>query len=92
MQPQDKRKGQKVIDMDCRGLEFIEFKPDVSDYRVHFLDFPLIPDQGEWEAKGTESSTLFAGIDLSDGEWYDYDEKTSEEVSIKETSWDVGRA
>ncbi|KAJ5101987.1 DUF866 domain protein [Penicillium alfredii] len=74
VQPQDKRKGQKVIDMDCRGLEFIEFKPD-----------------GEWEAKGAESSTLFAGIDLSDGEWYDYDEKTSEEVSIKEISWDVGR-
>lgn len=30
-EPQDKRKGQKVIDLDCRGLEFTEFKPDVSN-------------------------------------------------------------
>lgn len=29
-EPQDKRKGQKIIDLDCRGLEFTEFKPDVS--------------------------------------------------------------
>lgn len=25
----DKRKGQKIIEIDCRGLEFTEFKPDV---------------------------------------------------------------
>lgn len=49
-------------------------------------------EQGEWEAKGIESSTPFTSIDLSEGEWYDYDEKAGEEVSIKEISWDVGRA
>lgn len=27
---QEKKKGQKIIEMDCRGLEFTEFKPDVS--------------------------------------------------------------
>lgn len=48
--------------------------------------------QGDWEAKGAESPTQFKEIDLSDGEWYDYDEKAGEEVSIKEISWDVGRA
>ncbi|KAJ5740253.1 hypothetical protein N7493_000125 [Penicillium malachiteum] len=70
-----KKGGQKIIEMDCRGLEFVDFKAD-----------------GEWEAKGTESSTPFAGIDLMEGEWYDYDEKSSEEVSIKDITWTVGRA
>ncbi|EEH06853.1 DUF866 domain-containing protein [Histoplasma capsulatum G186AR] len=68
-------KGQKVIEFDCRGLEFTEFKAD-----------------GEWEAKGAESSTVFSGIDISDGEWYDYDEKAGEEVSIKDVSWEIRRA
>ncbi|PGG99437.1 hypothetical protein AJ80_09361 [Polytolypa hystricis UAMH7299] len=72
---ESKSKGQKVIDFDCRGLEFIEFQPD-----------------GEWEAKGTESSTPFTGIDLTEGDWYDYDEKTGEEVSIGEVSWEIKRA
>ncbi|KKZ67165.1 hypothetical protein EMCG_07146 [[Emmonsia] crescens] len=59
---ESKSKGQKVIEFDCRGLEFTEFKAD-----------------GEWEAKGADSSTVFSSIDLSDGEWYDYDEKAGEE-------------
>ncbi|KAL4806291.1 hypothetical protein BDV18DRAFT_125300 [Aspergillus unguis] len=70
-----KGNGQKVIDIECRGLEFTEFKAD-----------------GEWEAKGVESSTPFTGIDLSEGEWYDYDEKAGDEVAIKEISWELGRA
>ncbi|KAL4800330.1 hypothetical protein BDV19DRAFT_353869 [Aspergillus venezuelensis] len=71
----DKRKGGKVIDLECRGLEFTEFKPD-----------------GEWEAKGLESNTPFTGIDLSEGEWYDYDEKAGDEVAVKEITWELGRA
>ncbi|KAJ5479533.1 hypothetical protein N7530_005042 [Penicillium desertorum] len=71
---QEKQSAQKIIEMDCRGLEFIEFKPD-----------------GEWEAKAIDSTTTFSGIDLSEGEWYDYDEKKGEEVSIKEITWTVGR-
>ncbi|KAJ5713516.1 uncharacterized protein N7483_010697 [Penicillium malachiteum] len=70
-----KKGGQKIIEMDCRGLEFVDFKAD-----------------GEWEAKGTETSTPFTGIDLMEDEWYDYDEKSSEEVSIKDVAWTVGRA
>ncbi|KAI9809206.1 MAG: hypothetical protein M1825_002497 [Sarcosagium campestre] len=58
---------QKIIEFDCRGLEFLEFKPD-----------------GEWLAKGLETTTSFIGIDLQDGEWFDYDEKAGEEVSIKD--------
>ena len=47
--------------------------------------------QGEWLATGLESGTKFTAIDLSDGEWYDYDDKTSEEVSIKDLKWEIRR-
>jgi len=55
-------------------------------------DQSLTKSQGDWEAKGLESTTTFSGIDLQDGEWYDYDEKTSEEVSIKDVRWEIRRA
>ncbi|EFR01874.1 DUF866 domain-containing protein [Nannizzia gypsea CBS 118893] len=70
-----KGKGQKIIEFDCRGLEFTEFKAD-----------------GKWEAKGTESGTKFSDISLEEGEWYDFDEKQGEEVSITEISWEIRRA
>ncbi|KAL1969655.1 hypothetical protein VTN77DRAFT_8208 [Rasamsonia byssochlamydoides] len=72
---QTEDKEQKIIEFDCRGLEFTEFKPD-----------------GDWEAKGLETTTTFSSIDLSEGEWYDYDEKAGEEVSIKDVTWDIKRA
>ncbi|KAL2044240.1 hypothetical protein N7G274_002945 [Stereocaulon virgatum] len=68
-------KRQNIIEFDCRGLEFVEFKAD-----------------GEWMAKGLESSTGFSGIDLQEGEWFDYDEKAGEEVSIKDIKWEIIRA
>jgi hypothetical protein len=34
---QEKKKGQKIIEMDCRGLEFTEFKPDVSTALCKFV-------------------------------------------------------
>ncbi|MCJ1441598.1 MAG: hypothetical protein MMC23_002087 [Stictis urceolatum] len=66
---------QKILEFDCRGLEFTEFKAD-----------------GAWSAKGTESGTAFAEVTLEDGEWYDYDEKSGEEVSIKAVEWEIRRA
>jgi hypothetical protein len=51
-----------------------------------------IRSQGEWKASGLESGTKFAGIDLTDGEWFDYDEKAGEEVSITNVKWDIRRA
>ncbi|TKA33625.1 hypothetical protein B0A50_00461 [Salinomyces thailandicus] len=68
-------KPKNIITMDCRGLEFLEFKPD-----------------GAWKAIGTESGTKFSDIDLTEGDWYDYDEKVSEEVSIKDVKWEIRRA
>ncbi|KAE8453515.1 hypothetical protein EG329_010376 [Mollisiaceae sp. DMI_Dod_QoI] len=54
---------QKIIEIDCRGLEFTEFQPE-----------------GEWLATGLESGSKFTAVDLSEGDWFDYDEKAGEEV------------
>jgi len=48
--------------------------------------------QGEWQAKGLESSTIFTDIDLQEGEWFDYDEKVGQEVSIRDIQWEIRRA
>ncbi|KAF2255499.1 DUF866-domain-containing protein [Trematosphaeria pertusa] len=64
-----------ILEFDCRGLEFTEFKAE-----------------GEFLATGTESNTKFTGIDLSEGEWFDYDEKEGEEVSITNVKWEIRRA
>ncbi|ERS99460.1 hypothetical protein HMPREF1624_04660 [Sporothrix schenckii ATCC 58251] len=67
-------KPQNILEFDCRGLEFVEFKPE-----------------GDWLAEGVDSSTKFAGIDLTD-DWFDYDEKAGEEVSIQGMKWEIKRA
>ncbi|PHH61512.1 hypothetical protein CDD81_303 [Ophiocordyceps australis] len=66
---------QRLVEFDCRGCEFTEFKPE-----------------GEWLAEGTDSGTKFSNIELVDGEWFDYDEKAGDEVSIKEIVWEIRRA
>lgn len=38
--------------------------------------------QDPWEAKGSESETLFEDIDLTENEWAEYDEKSGEPVGI----------
>ncbi|KAF6810991.1 duf866 domain protein [Colletotrichum musicola] len=68
-------KQQKIIEFDCRGLEFVEFIPE-----------------GEWLADGAETTTKFTAIELTDGEWFDYDEKANDEVSIKDLKWEIKRA
>ena len=54
---------------------------------LEFVEF--IPD-GDWLATGVESGTPFTEIDMTD-EWFDYDEKAKEEVSIKEQKWEIKR-
>ena len=51
--------------------------------------------QGEWLAKGLETTTTFTGIELIEGEWYDFDEKVhggGAEVTIKDVKWEIRRA
>ncbi|KAF8249724.1 DUF866-domain-containing protein [Wilcoxina mikolae CBS 423.85] len=68
-------KPQKILEFECRGCEFVEFKPE-----------------GNWEAKGLESNTVFKEIDLNEGDWFDYDEKAGAEVSIKDLKWEIVRS
>ncbi|EME78272.1 uncharacterized protein MYCFIDRAFT_64290 [Pseudocercospora fijiensis CIRAD86] len=56
------------------------------------LEFVEFKADGEWNAIGIESGTKFSGIDLTEGEWFDYDEKAGEEVSIKDIKWEIRRA
>ncbi|KAF2739901.1 hypothetical protein EJ04DRAFT_426031 [Polyplosphaeria fusca] len=64
----DPPKIKNILEIDCRGLEFTEFKAEV------------------------ESNTKFSGIELNEGEWFDYDEKAGEEVSITNLKWEIRRA
>lgn len=82
---------QKVIEFDCRGLEFTEFKPEVWECPLPKQEYILTQTQGDWLATGTDSGSKFTAIDLTDGEWYDYDEKAGEEVSIKSLKWEIRR-
>jgi hypothetical protein len=56
------------------------------------LEFTEFKAEGEFLATGTDSGTKFSGIELPDGEWYDYDEKAGEEVSITGVEWEIRRA
>lgn len=51
----------------------------------------FIPENGFFEAKGTKG-TKFEEIDLSEGEFYDYDDDASQEVSITEIDWKIVRS
>ncbi|CAJ2512110.1 Uu.00g077350.m01.CDS01 [Anthostomella pinea] len=64
----------------------------VIEFDSRGLEFTSFSPEGEWLADGLESGTKFEGIDLGEGEWYDYDEKANDEVSIKEFKWDIKRA
>ncbi|RKF55624.1 UPF0587 protein C2D10.03c [Erysiphe neolycopersici] len=47
--------------------------------------------EGEWLANGTQSGNLFTKIDLTEGEWFDYDESSGEEVSIVDLKWEISK-
>ncbi|PVD23620.1 hypothetical protein C0Q70_16893 [Pomacea canaliculata] len=49
-------------------------------------DYVYLTASVGWIAEGTESGTPFS-IDLSEKEWYDYDEKAGESVSISEAGF-----
>lgn len=87
-------KPMNIIEFDCRGLEFTEFRPDVRQplsRECHALQC-LTGEQGEWLATGSESNAPFTSIELGEGEWFDYDDKQGEEVSIKDIKWEIRRA
>lgn len=64
----------------------------ILTFECRGCEFTEFKPEGEWEAKGIDKNTPFTGIDLSEGEWFDYDEKAKAEVSIKEIEWEIKRA
>lgn len=48
----------------------------------------FVPD-GKFVCKGAESSTKFQEVDLSENEWYDYDDNAGDEVSITDIEWSI---
>lgn len=74
---EDSGKKKALLTFETRGCEFVGFRAD-----------------GEWRCHGSEGKkkTLFEGVDLGEGEWYDYDDSAGSEVSITEVEWSVGRA
>lgn len=54
------------------------------------MEFVEFHPQGEFRCVGN-SGTRFGEIDLSEGEWYDYDDKAGEEVSVVDVKWSIDR-
>lgn len=59
---------------------------DIDSRGIDFISF--IPD-GKFKCQGAESNTKFADVDLEDNEWYDYDDKAGDEVSITDIHWEI---
>lgn len=55
------------------------------------IDFMEFIPEGEFQCKGEETGTLFKEVELADGEWYDYDDKGGNEVSITDVKWTITR-
>ncbi|KAH3688081.1 hypothetical protein WICPIJ_000923 [Wickerhamomyces pijperi] len=51
----------------------------------------FIPENGFFEAKGVKG-TKFEEIDLSEGEFFDYDDDASQEISIQDIDWKISRS
>ncbi|KAM3079569.1 hypothetical protein ACMFMG_005984 [Clarireedia jacksonii] len=63
----------------------------IAEFDCRGLELVEFKPEGEWLATGAESGTKFTAIDLTEGEWFDYDEKAGEEVSIKDLNWEIRR-
>lgn len=55
------------------------------------LDVLEFIPEGEFRCVGEESGTIFKEVELSEGEWYDYDNEAGDEVSVTEVKWIVER-
>ena len=94
-------KAAQILQLDCRGLELLAFKPEVNlsplcsrpTAQIGFADADhILYEQGQWTAKGTDSGKIFDEVELDEGEWYDYDDKAGQEVYVKEMKWEINRA
>ncbi|KAH0605367.1 uncharacterized protein H6S33_004589 [Morchella sextelata] len=66
-------------------------KQNILEFECRGCEFVDFSAEGNWMAEGLESGTKFAEIDITD-EWFEYDEKAGEEVTIKDIKWEIRRA
>lgn len=66
-------------------------KPKVmATFDCRGVDLAEFVPQGTFQAIGEKGSKF--EVEFDDGEWYDFDEKASQEVSITETQWTLTKA
>jgi hypothetical protein len=75
---ENSNKFQQMALFDCRGVDMVDFSARVSIECTKtggkkWTDLCFMQDG--WVAKGAESGTPFEDIDLTEGEWVEYDEK-----------------
>ncbi|KAK9381162.1 uncharacterized protein V2V93DRAFT_368495 [Kockiozyma suomiensis] len=73
---EDSGKLKNIIELETRGLEFLEFKVEGA--------WSCRSSENE--------KTKFEEIDLQEGEWFEYDEKAGEEVMITDIKWEIRRS
>jgi len=56
------------------------------------LEFVGFDPEGTWRCVGTETGTVFEEVDLSEGEWTDYDEKSKLSVGVSNVKGEWTRA
>ncbi|KAH3667339.1 hypothetical protein OGAPHI_002988 [Ogataea philodendri] len=60
---------------------------DIEARGVDLVEFVPV---GHFECQ-SEQGTKFQEVDLSEGEWYDYDDNAGEEVSVTEIVWEIAK-
>ncbi|RCI11764.1 hypothetical protein L249_7148 [Ophiocordyceps polyrhachis-furcata BCC 54312] len=63
----------------------------ILEFDCRGLEFTEFMSEGEWLAEGIDSGTKFTGIEIVEGEWFDYDEKAGEESLTLSRIQDVVR-
>ncbi|GAA5812537.1 hypothetical protein MFLAVUS_005993 [Mucor flavus] len=58
----------------------------IAQFDCRGLELVDFQPRESWTCKGTESGTVFEEIDLCEGEWAEYDEKSGEPVGISNIS------
>lgn len=99
---EDQGKFAPIVGFECRGLEPIDWTPEVLTGRLHRIAFAPATNvclheqyatrsrlrtlQGGFVIESTRGK-VFRDCDLSEKEWVDVDEDTGESVSIMELEW-----
>ncbi|KAK9458218.1 hypothetical protein V1511DRAFT_32094 [Dipodascopsis uninucleata] len=65
---------------------------NIIEIDVRGLEFVEFQAEGEWTCKSVANNTVFNEMDIQSGEWFDYDEKAGQEVTITDIKWQIRRS